>query len=56
MALAVVLTGEGLAADCADEGAFVGVGSEMRAQVVSTGEAFRAQVALKCCGVFLGAG
>lgn len=53
VAFAVVLAGEGFAADGADEGAFVGVGAEVGAEVVGSREAFGAEVALEGCGVFL---
>ena len=53
MAFAVVLAGEGFAADGAYEGSFVGVGAEVRAEVVGPGEAFGAEVALEGCWVFL---
>jgi hypothetical protein len=42
VALAVVLTSEGFAADCTDKWSFVGVGAEMRAQVVCSSEPLRA--------------
>ena len=53
MAFAVVLAGEGFAADCADEWAFVGVRAQMGAEVVGAGEALRAESALECCGMLL---
>ena len=53
MALAVVLAREGFAADGADEGALVGVGAQVGAEVVGAGEALGAEVALECGGVFL---
>lgn len=53
MAFAVVLAGEGFAADSAYEGAFVGMGAEMGAEVVGPGKAFGAEVALEGCWVFL---
>lgn len=51
----VVLTGEGFAAHGADEGALVGVGAKMGAQVVGPREAFGAEGALECGGMFLDA-
>ena len=51
--LAVVLAGEGLAADCADEGALVGVRAEMGSEVVGAREALGAEVALESGRVFL---
>ena len=55
VAFAVVLAGKGFAADGADEGAFVGVGAEMGAEVVGAREAFGAEVALEGGRVFLDA-
>ena len=55
MAFAIVLAGERFAADGADKGAFVGVSAEMGTEVIGTGKAFGAEVALKGCGVFLDA-
>jgi hypothetical protein len=37
-----------LTADSAGEGTFTGVGPEVSAEVVGTGEAFGAEIALKC--------
>lgn len=53
MAFAVMLAGEGFAADGAYEGAFVGVGAEVRAEVIGSGEAFGAEGALEGRWVFL---
>ena len=55
VAFAVVLAREGFAADGTDERALVGVGAEVGAEVVGTGEALGAEVALECGGVFLDA-
>ncbi len=52
---AVVLAGEGLAADGTDEGPFVGVGAQVGAEVVGAGEFLGAQGALEGGGVFLDA-
>ena len=53
MAFAVVLPREGFAAHCADKGPLVGVGAEMRAEVVSACEFLGAESALERRGVFL---
>jgi hypothetical protein len=53
VAFAIVLSCEGFAADGADEWALVGVGAEMRAEVICAGEAFRTECALEGGGVFL---
>ncbi|KAI4130093.1 MAG: hypothetical protein LQ347_003509 [Umbilicaria vellea] len=53
VAFAVVLAREGLAADGADEGPFVGVGAQVGAEVVGAREAFGAEVALEVGRVFL---
>ena len=53
--LAVMLAGEGFATDGADEGALVGVGPEVRAEIVGAGEALGAETALKGGGVLLDA-
>ena len=45
--LAVVLAGEGFAADCADEGSLVGVRAEVGAEVVGARESLGAEVALE---------
>jgi hypothetical protein len=55
VALAIVLAGEGFAADCAHEWSFIGVGAEMRAQIVCSGKPLRAQVALESGRVLLDA-
>lgn len=55
VAFAVVLAGEGFAADGADERTFVRVGAEVGAEVVGPCEAFGAEVALERCRVFLDA-
>ena len=55
VAFAVVLAGEGFAADGADERAFVRVGAEVGAEVVGACEAFGAEVTLERCRVFLDA-
>ena len=55
VAFAVVLAGEGFAAYCTDERSFVGMGPQMRAEVVCTRKAFGTEVALECGGVFLDA-
>lgn len=53
MALAIVLAGEGFATDCTHEWSFVGVGAEMRAQVVCSSKPLRTQSALESGGVLL---
>lgn len=53
VAFSVVLARKGFAADGADEGTFVGVGAEMGAEVVGSGEAFGAEIALVVCWMFL---
>ena len=53
VAFAIVLAGKGFATDGADEGPFVGVGAQMRAEVVGTSEAFGTKGALEGGGVFL---
>lgn len=52
---AVVLAGEGFAADGADEGSLVGVRPQVAAEVVGAGELFRAEAALEGGRVFLDA-
>lgn len=47
MALAVMLAGERFAAMITDEGALVGVGAQMRSQIVGTREALWAETALE---------
>ena len=53
VAFAVVLAGEGFAADGADKRPFVGVGAQVRAEIVGAREALGAERALECGGVFL---
>lgn len=53
MALAIVLAGECLATNRADEWAFIGMGTKMRAQVIGPGESLGAQRALESRRVFL---
>lgn len=55
VALAVVLSGEGFATDCAHERSFVGVSAKMRAQIVCPGEPFGAESALESGGMLLDA-
>lgn len=55
MAFAVVLAGKGFAADSADKGALVGMCSQVRAEVVCSGEAFGTERALECSRMFLNA-
>jgi hypothetical protein len=50
---AIVLAREGFAADRAYEWSFVGVGTQMRPQVIRPGELLRAQSTLEGGGVFL---
>ena len=50
---AVVLPCEGFATDSAYERTLVCVRPEMRAEIVSAGEALRAEIALESCGMFL---
>jgi hypothetical protein len=53
VAFAIVLAGEGFAADGADEGTLVGVGAQVGAEVVGTRESLGAETALVCGWVFL---
>lgn len=53
MSFSIVLACKGLATDGADEGSFVGMGAEMRAEVVGTREAFRAEITLEGGRMFL---
>jgi len=49
----IVLACEGLAADSADKGSFVGMSAEMRPEVVGAREAFGAKMTLESGGMFL---
>lgn len=53
MTFSIVLACKGLATYGADEGSFVGMGAEMRAEVVGTREAFRAEITLEGGRMFL---
>ena len=53
MALAIVLTRESLATDCAHKRSLVCMRAEMRSQVVSTSKSLRTERALESCWVLL---
>lgn len=53
MALAIMLAGESFAADGADKGSLVCVGTQVRAEVIGACESFRAKVALEGGWMFL---
>jgi hypothetical protein len=53
VAFSVMLTSESFPTDCTYEWAFVGMGAEVRAEVVGTSKAFWTQITLEGCGVLL---
>ena len=53
MSLAIMLAGEGLAADSTNEGTLISMGAKVRSEVVSPSELFGTQSALKCGRMFL---